>query len=223
MLTRNYISIANVTSDESDQRGNFIVLLRAQLSAASTTCNVRLADGYETLIDQCRIQDRVKIDSDDFDAVGTDWRLYSLGTIQIPPLAGRASDNLLEGYRMRIQAERTTGAGSLRMDKLILIPYGEGGLYGTNAWTSHTSPGRIYERPDGTVNGWAYHNAAYDYATYSMALRPQGPYGFTMPVGAGRVVFAGQLDGKCIEDASIDIDFTYTALPRWRTLRGSDG
>ena len=212
MASRFYVKVSDITANYSDQRGQFIVLMRAQLSAGATTTRVRLLDGYSTTASNLRWQDRVVIDD-------TAWRLYALGTVQIPPLSGLTTDNMFRAYRLYIQAERTAGAGSLVCDKFILIPIGEGALYASNvAMASSVYKGRIQTTPQGTNSGWTYSDAAYTTIVSSMAVRPQGPYGFTLPVGAGVTVFAGQRAAS--HDETDTASFYYQTLRRWRTLRG---
>jgi len=214
LQSRFYVKVSDVTANYSDQRGQFIVLMRAQLSAGATTTRVRLLDGYSTTASNLRWQDRVVIDD-------TAWRLYALGTVQIPPLSGLTTDNMFRAYRLCIQAERTAGAGSLRCDKFILIPIGEGALYASNiAMTSSVYVGRLRTTPQGSNSGWTYSDIAYTTIASSMAVRPQGPYGYTLPVGAGITVFAGQRAAS--HDETDTVGLAYWTLRRWRTLRGAD-
>ena len=214
MASRFYVKTSDITVNYSDQRGQFIVLMRAQLSAGSTTTRVRLLDGYSTTVSNLRRQNRVVIDS-------TEWKLYSLGTIQIPPLAGLTTSDMFKSYGLLLQAERTAGAGSLRCDKFILIPISEGALYASNvAMTTSNHVGRIRITPDGTVNGRTYSDAACTDIIMSMAPRPQGPYSFTLPVNNGLAVFAGQGATSHVEADHVELTFYW--LHRWRTLRGED-
>lgn len=214
MASRFYVKISDVTANYSDQRGQFIVLLRAQLSAGSTTTRVRLLDGYSTSESELRRQDRVAVDD-------TNWKLYSLGTIQIPPLVGMTTENMFRSYRLLIQAERTSGAGNLRCDKFILIPISEGALYVSNvSMDSSTYKGRIHVVPEENVSGWAYSDANATIIAASMAPRPQGVYGFSLPIGAGYTIFAGQ-DATSHDDTAT-ASLTINRSERWRTLRGND-
>ena len=215
LQSRFYVKVSDVTANYSDQRGQFIVLMRAQTSAAATTTRVRLLDGYSATASNLRWQDRVVIDD-------TAWRLYVLGTVQIPPAVGLSTMNVFRSYRLCIQAERTAGAGSLRCDKFILIPIGEGALYTSNmGMLTNDYAARILMRPDGSLSGLTYS----DFPTYtniiaSIAPRPQGPYGYTLPVGTGTTVFAGQR--ATLHDETDTAGLYYWAMRRWRTLRGAD-
>ena len=215
MASRFNVKVSDITTDYSDQRGQFIVLLRAQLSAGATTTRVRLLDGYSTTTSELRRQDRVVIDD-------TNWKLYPLGTIQIPPLTEwSASYDMLKSYSLCLQAERTAGAGSLRCDRFFLIPISEGAIYLSNVnLTTVNYHGIVQTKPDGAMNGYTFSDNAHTDVVSTMAPRPQGPYGFTIPVGAGVTVFTGQR-----ADQHVDADTLTTSfyeLQRWRTLRGAD-
>ena len=215
LISRFYVKVSDVTANYSDQRGQFIVLMRAKLSAADTTTRVRLLDGYSTTASNLRWQDRVVIDD-------TAWKLYSLGTVQIPPTVGLSTMNVFRSYRLCLQAERTAGAGNLRCDKFILIPIGEGALYASNmAMTTSSYAGRVLMRPDNSLSGLTYSDFPnYTNIIASIAPRPQGPYGYTLPVGAGITVFAGQRAAS--HDETDTVGLYYWTLRRWRTLRGAD-
>jgi len=215
MASRFYVEVSDVTVNYSDQRGQFIVLMRAQLSAGATTTRVRLLDGYSTTASDLRWQDRVVIDD-------TAWKLYPLGTVQIPPLAGcLTAYDMLKSYRLCIQAERTAGAGDLRCDRFFLIPISEGAIYLSNVnLTTVNYHGIVQTKPDGTLNACTFSDNAHTAIVSAMAPRPQGPYSFTMPVGAGVTVFTGQRADQHVDTDTLTTSFY--EIERWRTLRGAD-
>jgi len=210
METRFYVTMSDVTANYSDQRGQFIVLLRAQCSDGTTTTRVRLLDGYAT--GAMRTQSRVVVDS-------ADWFLYPLGTVTIPPVKGdTASSLVLKSMRLQVEAERTAGTGSLRCDKFILIPYGEGAFYADNV--SITDSGHdcdIYYTCRGVLSG---HTHTAD--TIINAVNPcvHNVYGAAVPVGAGTLIFAAQSATAHVEASTAHVElYVYY---RWRTLRGDD-
>ena len=215
MASRFYVQISDVTANYSDQRGQFIVLMRAQLSAGATTTRVRLLDGYSTTASNLRRQDRVVIDS-------TEWKLYPLGTVQIPPLAGLTTLDMFKSYRLLIQAERTSGAGFLRCDSFILIPIGEGAIYVSNIQnTTNDHRTEIIVSPDGNLSGWTLAESTAT-ITNSISPRPQGPYGYTLPVGSGFAIFTGQSATAHSSFAGVTFACGINMIERWRTLRGAD-
>ena len=215
LQSRFYVKVSDITTDYSDQRGQFIVLMRAQLTAPNTTTRVRLFDGYASTASDLRRQDRVVINDQA-------WKLYSLGTVQIPPLTEwTAAYDMLRSYRLCIQAERTTGAGSLRCDRFFLIPISEGAIYLSNVnLTTVDYHGIVQTKPDGAMNGYTFSDNAHTDVVSTMAPRPQGPYSFTMPIGAGVTVFAGQRADQHVDTDTLTTSFY--ELQRWRTLRGAD-
>lgn len=213
MQSRFYIKTSDVTATNyEEQRGQFIVLMRAQITS-TTTCRVRLLDGYASSDAELRRQDRVTIED-------TDWRLYALGTVQIPPMNTRGTiyDYTLQSYRLCLQAERVSGTGNLRCDNFILIPIGESAIYVSDASISSNESGRICIAPEETIHGYVYNSGN---ITGTMTVRPQGPYGYVFPVAASYIVFAGQSTGAHVKTTTATIGFNHI-LPRWRTLRGGD-
>jgi len=213
MQSRFYVKVSNITANYQDQRGKFIVLLRAQLGAADTTVFVRLLDGYTSGADTLRAQDKVKITS-------TAWKLYSLCTVSIPPLYGLASQKLIQSFRLVLQASRTEGAGDLNADQFILIPVSEGAIHVNSMGIEQYHATYIETRPEDTVSGWTYSDAARTTVSQPVSPETQGPYGFSLPVGQGSTVCAGQR--ATAHDEGDKVLIYYDTVHRWRTLRGAD-
>ena len=208
-LERIQTSLQNATTDYEDQRGSYIVLLRAKVGA-DTTCHVRLKDGF-LYTSAIRAHQRVKITS-------TDWFLHALGTVDIPPSRGILTADFLRQYGFEIHASRTAGdTGYLYMDCLILIPCAEGSLHVTGSavkyWLGDTRPATITMTADGKIDGWSYQD------NLPRATLTVEPNEYALPVvGAVSVVLAGQRETE--HDLDDYVNLGLFAYERWRTLRG---
>lgn len=210
MATRVNIACDQVSpSNYNDQRGQFLVLLRAKLSAAGTV-RVRLADGFTSNASP-RAQGRVVI-------TDTAYLYYPLGTVQIPS-PGRlfAGTNSMKDYTLYIQAERTSGSASLYIDGLTLIPKNEGFVYAENGAVqfvaSDERPLQVYHRPDGGVDSVNYFGGL----ELNVGV-PQVMGG--IPPGTGIVVLAGQRQTVSFTNETINLTLQY--YERWATLRGAE-
>lgn len=212
-LKRIQISLQGVTTNYQDQRGSYIVLLRAKVGA-NTTCHVRLKDGF-LYTSAIRSQPRVKITS-------TDWFLHALGTVNIPPSApsrGILSGDFLRQYGFEIHASRSTGdTGYLRLDCLILIPCAEGSLHITGSAVRYVlgdaRPATVMMTADDKMSGWSHQS---NLPRASLTVEPDE---YALPLGNdGVVVMAGQRETEHDLDDHVRLAlFTYE---RWRTLRGA--
>lgn len=199
-------------SNYNDQRGTFIVLLRAKVSDSGVVCRARLLDGLESN-SQFRTQGRVPISS-------TNYQYYPLGTVQIPsPGRTVAGANFERKYALRIEAERTAtaGAGALHMDCLTLIPQSEGYVYAEGGLVQDVGgdlrPLYVQDRADGQKDSIAYSGGA---AVNVGVPTVKGG----MPVGSGIVVVAAQRSDNCVLGDTFDLEFQH--YQRWRTLRGNE-
>ena len=208
LIPRAYIRVTDVTANPADQRGSYTVLLRAKNSAAGTT-RVRLKDGmYYSL--NYRTQARVAIAS-------TSWLFYELGTVSIPS-PGRLINGTSEvaQYAMVIDAERISGACSLEMDCLVLIPNNEGYIFTEDAPVDFAS----------SLEAWAMQyidGRSSVVARYSGVAAKLGTIKASggLPTGVGIVVAAGQRETVSTLADHVDLDIH--ALNRWAILRGAEG
>jgi len=198
--------------DEDLQRGVFTVLLRARITPSGTAvCQVQLADGnYSTDDEKMRIQDRVTISQNT-------WRLYELGTVQMPAVKVQTA---LEMNTLAILAERISGSAYLEMDCLILIPVSEGFISCDNFQITGSNAALLYQTADGakygsfTASGTGY-----------MALSPKASGG--LPVGLtkssasrGYAVLAGQRYGyQSVK--SDEMEMILWVYSRYDQLRGA--
>lgn len=216
MLPRTTIAVEDVTSNYADQRGSFVVLLRAKVDSG-TTCRVRLLDGFESIaamgIDaQWRTQSRVTIDS-------TSWLLHPLGTVDIPPTGDCISSDSLSHAALCIEAERTGGSGSLHLNILIPIPQSEGALYAGGGAVQYSVPGdprpiTVRQYGDDRLAAWAY------YQNTPVLTANVAPHKYGLPVGTGDVVLAGQRKTSHVLTDAVDV--ALQIYPRYRTLRGAE-
>jgi hypothetical protein len=205
-------TVDDFTPDYTDQRGEYIVLLRARVTAGEW--RVRLQDGLEGSDDDTwRTQDRVRITS-------TSYLLHELGTVVLP--AHKISDAaLLQKYAMRIRAEVASGAGNLHLDACVLIPRGEGAIHvlvkGTGVQYSggDLDPCIVRTHPNGDVEGIWYDD------TIPQASAEVHPFSWGLPAtDTGILVVAAQRAASHVLTDDFDADLYL--WPRWRTLRGAE-
>ena len=199
----------------ADQRGHFLVLLRAKCTDGTTVANVRLLNGWGGQT-AWQTNDRIRVS-------GTSWNLYEMGKIQIPlhgHLFGDFDDP--RSYSLRLEAERVAGTGSLDLDVLLLIPVGEGFVFAEGGEVQYvTSPGvsfqpmTIQHRPDGRIDTAGY-DVLYDGPYFTVNAQVLGG----IPVGAGAAVLAGQRQASSVLADAIGLNIRF--FPRWATLRGAE-
>lgn len=204
-------------SNYNDQRGRFLVLLRAKVSDSGVICRVRLLDGLASSA-SFRTQDRIELSS-------TSYLYYELGTVQIPSpgreFSSWASSNSIAKYALRIEAERTAtaGSGALHMDCLTLIPidecfvYAEGGAVEYSG--SDERPLVVGERPDGIKeSAWFSSDIPQAWGV------PKITGGMTRSVSGLYAVLAAQR--STVSTLSDAINIGIDVALRYPTLRGTD-
>lgn len=179
-----------------EQRGEFLVLLRAKVGSA-TTCRVRLSDGLSSS-SVWRTGERVEVTS-------TDWLLHPLGTVWIPRTR---SINLFQQYTLRLEADRKSGSGNLDMDCFVLIPTAEGSIHASGGYVVN------YTTVEGANEGFILSGGQ----TVDFALVE--PNNWAIPVGDGIFVLAAQRQASQVltDTGKISLQCTY----RWRHLRGTE-
>lgn len=200
--------VVSAAQRESFQ-GAYQVLLRAKVTS-SRIARVRLLSGYSST-NGWRIGGRVRVNS-------TDWLLYSLGKVQMPPF--RTPEALGASYvdlfALRIEAESESGSGNLDMDALILIPQSEGAVY-ISGGSVQSGGGRIVFRqmPDGESQVQSLNS--------SLRVDDQPEFSeerLGIPNGDVRMTFVAQRASLHVLGDAASITLNY--IPRWQTLRGSE-
>jgi hypothetical protein len=189
-----------------DQRGRYQVLLRAKLSASSTTVRVRLLSGSYGDYEHPANGARVPIAS-------TSWQFYDLGTARNPGHRMIGGEDYLDHVLFGIAAERVSGAGSLEMDCLMFVPIEEGFVFAKVITPGSGLPASVFRSADGKVFGYTTGaNTAYS------LIEPKAKGG--LPLGSGIGVIAAERDGQSVLTDTVDVDLS--VYQRWETLRGAD-
>jgi hypothetical protein len=96
---------------------------------------------------------------DDVYVEDTEWHMYEMGVIQVPPEGFRAARQLdyddLYAMNLGISAERITGSNDLFIDYMCWIPQ-EHYLYASNIWGTNTAGydnARMYTTEDDEIVG----------------------------------------------------------------------
>ena len=217
LVRRATVTVDDVTTDYDDQRGSYLVLMRAKLTASGEV-RARLAVGYADS-DNFSIYSRVVIDS-------TTWYLYEMGVVTLPAAprvfgALIGLSNEMRGMAIGVDAEQVSGSPSLDMDALILIPYEEGmakltgvsgALVGNKSYMElQSTPDGQYEVLNFTKTGSVYVN--------QQASEPYIYRGIPYHTGC-MGVFAFQRETSSVLGESYKIE-ALTPQHRWRWLRGN--
>lgn len=198
-----------------DQVGKMKVLGRFKVSSSATKCRVRLSSGF-TGSSTFHSRDKVLVS-------GEDWALYELGFVTLPE-TGRswAGAQVIDNQMLRLEMDRSAGAGTLDFDCLILVPVDEGFIYAYGG-------GVFYDFSD-------THRLEIRYSADKRKQAVGYRYGYTgpyyndigvdvtggLPVGAHtHVVFAAQRQGRAsvFDDVA---DLSFQVYSRWLTLRGAE-
>lgn len=217
LIERDEVVLVNVVpTNYNDQRGTYQILLRAKMSDTSVA-RVKMAYGLRSggVIQSPVFRSRQVIS-------GTAWSLYELGTAKMPP------SRIPTGYDFRnltfgLYAERISGAGSLDMDCLILIPIDDSGIKFTSSSSISGSSGQmgeVFTLASGELYATAHFSSGQ--TIYSVVPKPQGNVPWSLPANAEApllVIAANDATTGAIKGKTLDV--TYTYIPRWRTLRGN--
>lgn len=206
-----------IGSNYADQRGTYAVLLRAKMSD-TTQAMARISYGFGSSISiyGAAYRSRCKIS-------GTYWNLYEMGTVKIPSLRIYNS-NTLENFAIGIDAERITGTGSgaLHLDCLILIPVDDGmvKLSAVAGMVSLATRNMIVmQQADDILSAFVE-----DTNQIHQPVTPIATNYWSLPANSDQPIFvaaASYTDGDGNVKGRVT-GMTYTYIPRWRTLRGSD-
>ena len=210
------IETGDVTSHHDDNRGMFLVLLRAKVDSG-TTAEVQLRVGYSAMDDDDYVE-KAKVEIS-----ATSWTEYEMAVLTIPLRDIRATRVLDSEYDnkvdIQIWARRTAGSDSLHLDCLNLIPVDEYYIFAS-------ATKLIYEPGDAT---YFYFGVAADGRSYGVsksgrdivALAQIETGGAGVPVGDGRLYVVAARENK-VNDISDTYDVGIQFYPRWLTLRGAE-
>jgi hypothetical protein len=184
-----------------DQRGTYLVLLRAKMSTTGTA-RVRMASGFPGYE---KYSSRQVIS-------GTSWQLYELGEIQIPSI--KIPDNYysLRRYHISLEAELISGSPDLHLDCLILIPSFEGMIKVSSTSVGASNSIVISQNADGSIVTYAATNTGEE--IIALAVHSEKRWG--LPTDDTDVIMVAAANSNVINTISSN----YAYIPRWRTLRG---
>lgn len=141
---------------EDSSRGTYLVLMRLKVEAATNTV-ARVAMFYSW--DNPSLQGGKADTYEDIYIDNTDWRMYEMGVIQVPPEGYRTErrgtgNEGLSTLAIGLSAERIAGTGSLYADYAVWIPQ-EHYLYIGNAKNAGSAGNYtyVYVSEDGEVIG----------------------------------------------------------------------
>lgn len=219
MSLRLYWTMADVTTNEEDNFGLLLWLLRAKVSAG--TWNVQLRYGYGGMDNARYVQGQIVA------LTNTSWDLFEMDVQQIPfrnlqaiPLADVA-DYYEADYRIQLWAERTSGSGTLDLDCLCPLPVDEGwariGTFDETAGSVlvASTPYDVYVTgcQQSTSSTWEEFGTISHHALY-------------LPPGDGRliVIQARESTSDITDEVAINsLPGTYGRYyERWPSLRGSE-
>lgn len=205
MIRRAFVQCYDVAANPNDQRGRYQLLLRAKLSAGSTTVRVRrLSCAYGDYLTPA-FGARVEI-------TGTDWYFYDLGPITFPSHRMIGGYDYLDHNQIGIAAERVSGAGNLEMDCFVLIPISEGYVFATIPATDNLKVS-VMQHADGS-------HQAYTTSVNTPFASAQAQVSGGLPIGSGIGVVAAQRLAE--SDLTDTVEADLYVYNRWSALRGSD-
>jgi hypothetical protein len=200
------ISIANVVgSNYNHFIGKYHVLARMKVASSATQVMVELAQWWKGSYSS---QGITFVDGE------TSWKLFSLGTISLPPFADRG--NVASGHAdfddcgFAVLANSVDDTGTLDIDCYVLIP-AEHSVTILGAGVDTTDNLWLYTDPD--EGQWAIGES-------SQALGGLQPSfeNWEYPVGGGLLVVAAQASTG--HTLSRTVAFSISLYPRWKSYRG---
>ena len=218
------IDINDVTSNEEDQFGNFLWLLRAKVD--SGTWEVRLHYFSRLTVGGVPIEPLIK---DIVEITNTNWANYEMG---ISPISGRDIHAITEAdatkdnegfYKVYIYARRTSGSGDLNIDCLIPIPVDEG-FAKLSFVTQGTQMYVLAQSPEGNF-ATAIKSST---AILDIGRGIESINNFVLPRGDGRLYCTYEQYGGVNPVSNITDVVTFNPgdigryYERWLSLRGSE-
>lgn len=211
MEKRLHMAVTTFISTPKHAVGRYLILLRGSVTAGVVALQMRTGfSGGENFTPHKTI----------FISNTTD-ELIELGEVQFPPMGYRAqvvSDDTLDQFQIQFWAERISGAGSLDLDCIILIP-SEHMFYVSGDAIEYAVLGNetqllTFENDEHL----ALHLEGIPTGIIPYASLDYAATNWKFPVGGGLLVFAGQRDGEQVIADAVNLD--YEVYPRWRTYAG---
>lgn len=206
-LTRRWhLTPTYYTTNRSDQRGAFLVLLAAMVDTG-TVARARIAYSQDlsTTVTSPIYRSRVVIN-------GIGWNTYEMGNVTLPARYQRSTD-ALDVWAITLEVERVSGTGKFYTYGFWFIPL-EGMI---SISCAMTNPVTVFQRPDGNLVGRAYSSTVYPSSealiqdiNWSLPANDEKPY----LIGAVNAGYGGA--------GNTTIDVAYKYFKRWRTLRGNE-
>lgn len=211
MKGRTYVSASDASPTHADdQRGTFLVLLRAKMSDTSIS-RARIAYSFNLTFPVYRSRQVIS---------GTAWKFYEMGVVKNPPTRIYNYHNLAT-FSIEVDAERISGTGELHLDCLVLIPIDDGALKVTTGLSLSAAADQkaaIFQAADDSLTAIVELNGVDP--LYTALAAAQNGWGLPTDATAPLAVVAGnEATAGCIKGGLIDIAYTY--ITRWRTLRGN--
>lgn len=225
-LGRFYVRIADVAGGNvEDHFGRFVVLLRAMVSAASGTAQIRLGQCVSDSIEYQALGPIV-------DVTAESWTWHNLGVVSFPARNLRALPNALinantyEGNNaIMLNARVKADAPVLLCDCYDLIPVDE--------WFVHIENAGVLGPPSDDHDAYVGVSPADEYgsvcvdvhdplALTTTGIPPTSVDGIGIPPGSGVLVLCGGgPTGHASADFSDTVRMSIQLVPRWLSLRGA--
>lgn len=203
-------------SNVADQRGTYLVLLRAKMSDAGSIARARINYSFSSVqegIMPLPVYRSRQVIS------GTTWHLYEMGVVKNPP--ARTYQYITSSdFFIHVDAERISGAGALHTDCLILIPIDDGAVKISSPLSMGAGAGvkaAAYQAADNSV--WGLVESGGTDVYYSAVAVPQN--GWSLPNDTTPLIVCAADDDYAGSVKNSTLDFNYTYITRWRTLRGN--
>jgi hypothetical protein len=215
------IDIDDVTVNDEDQRGNFLWLLRAKVTAG--TWEIRLS--ITTGVDEYAPTNYVSLRKDIIEISDTDWRYYEMG---IAPMSERNIHAIIDSdfpksqedaFTIYIYARRTSGAGNLHIDCVTPMPVDEGFI---KFYSLGTFISKVFgQSPEGT---YGVVGGSIGSSLDLVFPEPRSVENFILPPGDGRIYCVYERAGS--SDITDTVSFNEADkgryYERWLSLRGSE-
>jgi hypothetical protein len=214
------ISLSDVTSNEEDNFGKFLSLMRAK-TASSTTWECRYWITHNVATFQRIRTDPVEINS-------SSWLNYEMAVIKVGSRDYHAvsktdySPDEEQSFTILIEARRTSGSGDLNLDCLIPIPVDEGFIKIDSNASQIAQPSTYFgQSPEGHFVAVQHDTTTGDLNQLSFI---DSVNNFSLPPGDGRIY--------CVYERVSASSITATVIfndadsgryyERWLSLRGSE-